>query len=385
MKNVVVAHNSASDGRCATVCKDCGHGSHERDRGRRQLPSTLIAKKGGFEERAACWCRTPTLGPTASARTPRITWCGRPGPAAEPGLLEGKTDRAREALHEGDGCARPEPVRGQPGALRGAKSDAAPPGAAFDVKALHISPSWTDKAALRNRSCLPTSFATKIAKRLHKVTEPKHRPHNYYARFKMNLHFPGSTRGRGVLPGTSPGRPWHAGPRRPRLQEPSLEHGRSRAHLEARRRGALLPRPGARYDPFRCRPRLGGGDGARGPQEPGPRGEAQGRCSGRRPRSDLPGCLEQFLAAALSKIRERHAQSLVLDHAGCARAALRGANCSGLVEYRQAHPTQDDTQLGLHKAIERRVRVVPLPAAKVVPKGEDPACAALVNARCTTN
>jgi ribosomal protein L34E len=47
----------------------------------------------------------------------------------------------------------------------------------FDVKALHISPSWTDKAALRNRSCLPTSFATKIAKRLHKVTEPKHRPH----------------------------------------------------------------------------------------------------------------------------------------------------------------------------------------------------------------
>ena len=93
-----------------------------------------------------------------------------------------------------------------------------------------------------------------------------------------------------------------------------------------------------------------------------------------------PDCLERFLAAALSKIRERHAQSLVLDDAESLRAALRGANCSGLVEYRQSHPTQDDTQLGLHKAIERRVRVVPLPAAKVVREGEDPACAALVNA-----
>ena len=41
---------------------------------------------------------------------------------------------------------------------------------------------------------MPTSAATKVAKRLHKVTEPKHRPHNY-ARFKMNLHFPGSTTG----------------------------------------------------------------------------------------------------------------------------------------------------------------------------------------------
>merc|ERR1719213_1585888 len=93
-----------------------------------------------------------------------------------------------------------------------------------------------------------------------------------------------------------------------------------------------------------------------------------------------PDCLEKFLAAALSKIRERDAESLVLDDAKSLRAALRGANCSGLVEYRQAHPTQDDTQLGLHKAIERRVRVVPLPAAKVVQAGEDPACAALVNA-----
>ena len=92
-----------------------------------------------------------------------------------------------------------------------------------------------------------------------------------------------------------------------------------------------------------------------------------------------PECLEKFLAAALAKIRERHAQNLILDDAGSLRAALRGANCSGLVEYRQAHPTQDDTQLGLHKAIERRVRVVPLPAAKVVGDGEDPACAALVN------
>ena len=37
-------------------------------------------------------------------------------------------------------------------------------------------------------------------------------------------------------------------------------------------------------------------------------------------------------------------------------------------------------QLGLHKAIERRVRVVPIPAARVIQDGEDPACAALVNA-----
>ena len=93
-----------------------------------------------------------------------------------------------------------------------------------------------------------------------------------------------------------------------------------------------------------------------------------------------PECLERFLAAALTKIRERHAQSLVLDDAGSLRAALRGANCTGLVEYRQSHAGPEDTQLGLHKAIERRVRVVPLPAAKAVRDGEDPACAALVNA-----
>ena len=96
-------------------------------------------------------------------------------------------------------------------------------------------------------------------------------------------------------------------------------------------------------------------------------------------RVSCPECLERFLAAALAKIRERHAQSLVLDDAGSLRAALRGANCSGLVEYRQSHAEPEDTQLGLHKAIERRVRVVPLPAAKVVQQGEDPACAALVN------
>ena len=92
-----------------------------------------------------------------------------------------------------------------------------------------------------------------------------------------------------------------------------------------------------------------------------------------------PECLERFLAAALAKIRARHAQQLVLDRAETLRAALRGANCSGLVEYRQSHAGPEDTQLGLHKAIERRVRVVPLPAAKVVEEGEDPACAALVN------
>ena len=303
-------------------------------------------------------------------------------------------------------------MRGQPGALRGLSLTLRHP-ELFDVKALHISPSWTDKAALRNRSCLPTSFATKIAKRLHKVTEPKHRPHNYYARFKMNLHF--------LRPSTTTPFPWpqsarwRGGSRRipnslvdfhaaRRIQDepslspdrrrrvstyvandakttqrlvltqpqPPLVDGRRRAHLEARRRGALLPRPGARYDPFRCRPRVGGGDGARGPQEPAPRGEAQGRRAGRRPGPDLSRVLEKFLAAALAKIRERHAQSLVLDDAESLRAALRGANCSGLVEYRQvAGP--EDTQLGLHKAIERRVDlVVPLPAAKVVRRRRGP-------------
>ena len=39
--------------------KDRGTAS-ERDRGQRQLPSTLIAKKGGFEQRLMFWCRTPT-------------------------------------------------------------------------------------------------------------------------------------------------------------------------------------------------------------------------------------------------------------------------------------------------------------------------------------
>ena len=121
----------------------------------------------------------------------------------------------------------------------------------FDVKALHISPSWTDKAALRNRSCLPTSFATKIAKRLHKVTEPKHRPHNYYARFKMNLHFPGSTTG-------SYSRNLNRAARCPRLHAIAATSNQrlfsrrplvdrcGRADLEARRRGALLPGTGAR-------------------------------------------------------------------------------------------------------------------------------------------
>ena len=40
---------------------------------------------------------------------------------------------------------------------------------------------------------------------------------------------------------------------------------------------------------------------------------------------------------------------------------------------------QQKAQQLLHKAIERRVRVVPIPAAKAVEDGEDPACAALVN------
>ena len=134
------------------------------------------------------WCRTPTLGPTASARTRQITWCGRRGSG-------GRTRRsgAGRLIEPGKPCMKEKcaPTRTCAGNLarfEGLSLTLRHP-ELFDVKALHISPSWTDKAALRNRSCLPTSFATKIAKRLHKVTEPKHRPHNYYARFKMNLHF----------------------------------------------------------------------------------------------------------------------------------------------------------------------------------------------------
>merc|ERR1712216_339132 len=165
----------------------------------------------------------------------------------------------------------------------------------FVVKALHISPSWTDKAALRNRSCLPTSFATKIAKRLHKVTEPKHRPHNYYARFKMNLHFPGSTTG---------------------------SYSRNLNHLWSTDAVVLIWKHAAVEHYYRglahgvthldvdlacC------GDGARSPEEPTPRGEAESRCSGSCSGPHLPGvfgkipggCTRENTRATRSKLNSR--------------------------------------------------------------------------------
>ena len=207
VKNVVVAHNSASDGRCATVCKDCGHGSHERDRGRRQLPSTLIAKKGGFEERCGVLVPNPYFG-TYRERTNstnyvvRTPWVRRQNQAFWRGRLiePGKPCMKEKCAPDPNLCA------GNLARFEGLSLTLRHP-ELFDVKALHISPSWTNKEELRNRSCLPTSFATKVAKRLHKVTEPKHRPHNYYARFKMNLHFPGSTTGSYSRNLTTSGRP----------------------------------------------------------------------------------------------------------------------------------------------------------------------------------
>ena len=149
MKNVVVAHNSASDGRCATVCKDCGHGSHERDRGRRHLPSTLIAKKGGFEERCGVLVPNPYFG-TYRERTNstnyvvRTPWVRRQNQAFWRGRLiePGKPCMKEKCVPDPNLCA------GNLARFEGLSLTLRHP-ELFDVKALHISPSWTDKAALR--------------------------------------------------------------------------------------------------------------------------------------------------------------------------------------------------------------------------------------------
>ena len=358
VRNVVVAHNSASDGRCATICQDCGHGSHERDRGRRQLPSTLIAKKGGFEERCGVLVPNPYFG-TYRERTNstnyvvRTPWVRRQNQAFWRGRLiePGKPGRGRDPNLCAGNLARFE---GLSLTLRHPEL--------FDVKALHISPSWTNKEELRNRSCLPTSFATKVAKRLHKVTEPKHRPHNYYARFKMNLHFPGSTTG---SYSRNLNHLWSTDAVVLIWKHAAVEHYyRGLAHGTTHLDVDLASAAATAREVLKNQPLV-----------------AKLKAGARAVVQDLicPDCLERFLAAALAKIRERHAQHLILDDAGSLRAALRGANCTGLVEYRQSHAGPEDTQLGLHKAIERRVRTVPIPAAKVVGDGEDPACAALVN------
>ena len=363
VRNVVVAHNSASDGRCATVCRDCGHGSHERDRGRRQLPSTLIAKKGGFDERCGVLVPNPYFG-TYRERTNstnyvvRTPWVRRQNQAFWRGRLiePGKPCMKEKCVPDPNLCA------GNLARFEGLSLTLRHP-ELFDVKALHISPSWTNKEELRNRSCLPTSFATKIAKRLHKVTEPKHRPHNYYARFKMNLHFPGSTTG---SYSRNLNHLWSTDAVVLIWKHAAVEHYyRGLAHGTTHLDVDLASAAATAREVLKNQPLV-----------------AKLKAGTRAVVQDLicPECLEKFLAAALSKIRARHAQQLVLDRAETLRAALRGANCSGLVEYRQSHAGPEDTQLGLHKAIERRVRVVPIPAAKAVQDGEDPACAALVNA-----
>jgi hypothetical protein len=149
VRNVVVAHNSASDGRCATLCKDCGHGSHERDRGRRHLPSTLIAKKGGFEERCGVLVPNPYFG-TYRERTNstnyvvRTPWVRRQNQAFWRGRLiePGKPCMKEKCVRDPNLCA------GNLARFEGLSLTLRHP-ELFDVKALHISPSC--RALRRNQ------------------------------------------------------------------------------------------------------------------------------------------------------------------------------------------------------------------------------------------
>ena len=207
------------------------------------------------------------------------------------------------------------------------------------------------------------SFATKISKKLHRITEPKHRPHSYYARFKMLQHFPGSTKG---SYSRNLNHLWSTDAVILIWKHAAVEHYYRGLELGATHLDVDLASA-----PAAARAVLG--DAALAERL---------RAGARAVVRDLvcPECLETYLAAALGKIRARHGQDMVLDDASSLRAALSGANCSGLVQYTQQHPGPEDTQLGLHKQIERRVRISPLPAATMIRDGEDPACAALVEA-----
>ena len=362
VQNVVVTHNAASDGRCATRCTDCSHGSHERDRGGHRLPSTLIAKKGGFDEPCGVLVPNPYFGTyrertNATGRLVKTPWMRRQNMA----FWRGRLIEPGKPCVPGKRCARdPNMCEGNLARFEGLSLTLRHPDL-FDVKALSIDRAWTDKAALRNRSCLPGSFATKISKRLHRVTEPKHRPHSYYARFKMLLHFPGSTKG---SYSRNLNHLWSTDATILIWKHTAVEH-----YYRGLEPGATHLDVDLASAPAAARAVLG--DAALAERL---------RAGARAVVRDLvcPACLETYLAAALGKIRARHGQNMVLDDASSLRAALKGANCSGLVEYTQQHPGPEDTQLGLHKQIERRVRISPLPAATVVRDGEDRACAALV-------
>ena len=114
-----------------------------------------------------------------------------------------------------------------------------------------------------------------------------------------------------------------------------------------------------------------------------------------------PECVEQFLADALRKLRERHLQQTVLDDRHMLRAALRGASCAGLVEYvprdapingthqlrsvRSRFQKEYHAHAAAHRptGVDRLVAPVPLPDA-IAPVGFDPACVALVEAAFPT-
>ena len=355
--NVVVAHDTNSDG-CVTACVGCTPGSDERHLGVRAFPSTTVAKRGD-----ACGVLVPTAAAQAPARPTTVPYARRQNKAFWRGRLVAPGDDS--ALCVGNRAR----VEGLSLTLREPRL--------FDVKALSISPAWG-----RNGSCLPLTYSRKLSRRLHRVTEARRQSHyaryNYYARYKMLLHFPGDhrrwTTDAVILHWT------HAGTAKHYFPGPGLTNGTT--HLDVDIASAAAAARAVLGDPT-LSDRL--------------------RAGARAIAEDLtcPECVEKFLADALFKLRARHLQQTVLDDRHALRAALRGASCSGLVEYvsrdapingtHQLRSVRSRFQKEYHAhatahrstGVDRLVAPVPLPDA-VAPVGFDPACVALVEAAFPT-
>ena len=225
------------------------------------------------------------------------------------------------------------------------------------------------------------------------MTEAKRQNHfaryNYYARYKMLLHFPdrGGVGRPGLWATDSVILRWTHGADARRYPGPGLANGTTHLDVDLAS-AAAAARAVLRDESLAARLRAGAKSVA----------------------EDLacPDCVKRFLADALRKLRDRHLQHAVLDDRHALRAALEGASCEGLVEYvprdvpvNLTRPGQeyvrrmrnlrgrfrkehDRAQAAAgHRApipVERLVAPVPLPNATAGAVGFDDACVALVEA-----